>query len=49
VNDKTYLAIAYLGMVAGLAIWTWTVFARSKSLEDKIRSLEKAITNDESE
>jgi len=49
VNDVTYLAVAYLGMVAGIAVWTWTVFARSKSLEEKIRSLEKAITNDESE
>ena len=48
-NDNIYLAVAYLGMIAGLAIWTWTVFARSKSLEAKISSLEKAITNDESD
>tara|TARA_B100001113_G_C21009390_1_gene578559 strand:- start:517 stop:666 length:150 start_codon:yes stop_codon:yes gene_type:complete len=49
VKDITYLAIAYLGMIAGIAYWTWTVFAKSKSLEAKISSLEKAITNDESE
>tara|TARA_B100000945_G_scaffold145751_2_gene116723 strand:+ start:4112 stop:4273 length:162 start_codon:yes stop_codon:yes gene_type:complete len=30
-------------MIGGLALWTWTVFARSKSLQEKIDSLEKAM------
>ena len=47
--DNTYLTIAYLGMIGAIALWTWNVFSRSKSLEAKIISLEKAITNDESE
>ncbi len=48
-TDQTYLVAAYLGMIGALALWTWTVFARSKSLEAKISSLEKALFNDESE
>ena len=48
-SGQTYLTVAYLGMIAALALWTWTVFARSKSLEAKIDSLEKALANDESE
>ena len=48
-RGQTYLIVAYLGMLGALALWTWTVFARSKSLESKINSLEKALSNDESE
>lgn len=48
-NDLTYLTVAYLGMIGALALWTWTVFARSKSLQKKIDSLEKALAHDESE
>lgn len=48
-SGQSYLIAAYLGMIGALALWTWTVFARSKSLESKIDSLEKALANDESE
>ena len=47
--DKTYLTVAYLGMIGALALWTWTVFARSESLQNKIDSLEKALARDEHE
>jgi len=44
-SGQTYLTVAYLGMIGGLALWTWTVFARSKTLQNKIESLEKALQN----
>ena len=44
-SDQTYLTVAYLGMIGALALWTWTVFARSKTLQNKIDSLEKAMVN----
>ena len=42
-SGQTYLTVAYLGMIGALALWTWTVFARSKTLQNKIDSLEKAM------
>ena len=42
-SGQTYLTVAYIGMIGALALWTWTVFARSKSLQEKIDSLEKAM------
>ena len=48
-SGQTYLIAAYLGMIGALSLWTWTVFARSKTLEAKIASLEKALCNEESE
>ncbi len=42
-SDQTYLTVAYLGMIGALALWTWAVFARSKTLQNKIESLEKAM------
>ncbi len=48
-NGDTYLVLAYMSMIGALAFWTWTVFARSKSLQTKIDSLEKALVRDESE
>ncbi len=42
-SDQTYLTAAYICMIGALALWTWTVFARSKSLQEKIDSLEKAM------
>ena len=42
-SDQTYLTVAYICMIGGLALWTWTVFARSESLQEKIDSLEKAM------
>lgn len=44
-SGQTYLTVAYLGMIGALALWTWTVFARSKTLQNKIDSLEKALQN----
>tara|TARA_B100000131_G_scaffold229563_1_gene221324 strand:+ start:73 stop:210 length:138 start_codon:yes stop_codon:yes gene_type:complete len=34
-------------MIGALALWTWTVFARSNSLQQKIDSLEKAISKND--
>ena len=48
-SGQNYLVAAYLGMIGALALWTWTVFARSKTLEAKINSLEKALLKEESE
>ena len=48
-SDQTYLTVAYIGMISALALWTWTVYSRSKSLEAKIDSLEKALAKNESE
>ena len=42
-EDKTYLSIAYLGMIFGLAIWTWTVVTRSQNLESRIKALEESL------
>ena len=47
-SDQTYLTAAYICMIGALALWTWTVFARSNSLQEKIHSLEKAMGIDDS-
>ena len=47
-SDQTYLTAAYICMIGALALWTWTVFARSNSLKQKIDSLEKAMGANES-
>tara|TARA_Y100000768_G_C23967349_1_gene678530 strand:- start:649 stop:822 length:174 start_codon:yes stop_codon:yes gene_type:complete len=47
-SDQTYLTAAYICMIGALALWTWTVFARSNSLQEKIDSLEKAMGIDDS-
>ncbi len=46
-SDQTYLTAAYICMIGALALWTWTVFARSNSLQQKIDSLEKAISKND--
>ena len=46
-SGQTYLTVAYLGMIGALALWTWTVFARSNSLQHKIDSLEKALSKND--
>ena len=46
-SDQTYLNAAYICMIGALALWTWTVFARSNSLQQKIDSLEKAISKND--
>tara|TARA_B100001559_G_C16490570_1_gene618238 strand:+ start:2408 stop:2581 length:174 start_codon:yes stop_codon:yes gene_type:complete len=47
-SDQTYLTAAYICMIGALALWTWTVFARSNSLQEKIDSLENAMGIDDS-
>jgi hypothetical protein len=42
-EDKTYLSIAYLGMIIGLAIWTWTTISRSRKLELRIIAMEESL------
>ena len=45
-EDKTYLSIAYLGMIFGIAIWTWTVVSRSRRLEARIKAMEESLNLD---
>ena len=47
-SSLTHLTIAYLGMIGAIAIWTWTVFSRSKRLEQKIATLENILEIDAS-
>ncbi len=42
-EGMTYLAIAYLGMILGLGIWTWTVVTRSRNLQLRIKALEDSL------
>ena len=42
-EGMTYLAIAYLGMILGLGIWTWTVVSRSVNLQSRIKALEDSL------
>ena len=45
-DDITYLSIAYLGMIVGIAIWTWTVVSRSRILERRISAMEDNLNID---
>lgn len=47
-SSLTHLTLAYLGMIGAIAIWTWTVFSRSKRLEQKIATLENMLEVDTS-
>lgn len=38
----SYLALAYLGMLGAIALWTWTVVRRSQRLEQRLAALERA-------
>lgn len=38
-----YLTTAYLGMIVGLAIWTWTVVTRSRSIELRLAAVESTV------
>lgn len=42
-EGMTYLIIAYLGMILGLGIWTWTVVTRSRNLQSRIEALEDSL------
>lgn len=48
-EGMTYLAVAYLGMLVAIALWTWTVFARSDDLEKRIEAVERIFQNVDSE
>jgi hypothetical protein len=45
----TYLAVAYLGMLIAIGIWTWTVFTRSNELEQRIHAVEEYFGRDKHE
>ena len=38
-EGTVYLTVAYLGMIAGLALWTWTVVVRSRSIEQRLEAV----------
>ena len=42
-DDKTDLSIAYLGMIFAIAIWTWTIVSRSRTLEQRIIAMEESL------
>ena len=42
-EGMTVLALAYIGMIGGIAIWTWTVFSRSNSIMNRISALEQSL------
>ena len=45
----TYLAVAYLGMLIAIGIWTWTVFTRSSDLEQRIQAVEQHLRQNKNE
>ena len=42
-DGMNYLSFAYLGMIAPIAVWTWTIVSRSRSIEDRLAAVESAI------
>ncbi|MDE0869036.1 MAG: hypothetical protein OSA21_01835 [Candidatus Poseidoniaceae archaeon] len=48
-EGTNYLTVAYLGMIAALAIWTWTVVVRSRSIEARLEAVESSIGIDVSQ
>ena len=45
-EGMTYLAVAYLGMLVAIALWTWTVVQRSRRLDERLEALERADRGD---
>ena len=45
-EGMTYLAVAYLGMLVAIALWTWTVVQRSRRLDQRLHALEGASEPD---
>ena len=45
-EGMTYLAVAYLGMLVAIALWTWTVVQRSRRLDERLDALERAGRGD---
>ena len=39
-EGMTYLAVAYLGMLVAIALWTWTVVQRSRRLDQRLHALD---------
>ena len=48
-EGMTYLAVAYLGMLIAISLWTCTVFSRSNDLEQRIKAVERSISTTEEE
>ena len=46
VEGMTYLAVAYLGMLVAIALWTWTVVQRSRRLDERLEALEGVETGE---
>ena len=42
-DGMTYLTVAYLGMITGIAIWTWTVVNRSRAIESRLAAVESNL------
>ena len=42
-DGMNYLTVAYLGMIVGIAVWTWTVVTRSKSIEARLVAVEASV------
>ena len=42
-EGTNYLTVAYLGMIAAIAIWTWTVVVRSRVIEARLEAVEASI------
>lgn len=42
-DGMNYLSLAYLGMIAAIAVWTWTIVSRSRSIENRLAAVESAI------
>lgn len=48
-EGTNYLTVAYLGMIAAIAIWTWTIVVRSRSIEARLEAVESSIGIDASQ
>ena len=44
-EGMTYLAVAYFGMLVAIALWTYTVVQRSRRLNQRLESLEVAMSD----
>ena len=42
-EGMTYLAVAYLGLLVAIALWTWTVTKRSRRLDERLKAMERAV------
>mgnify|MGYP001156740187 CR=1 FL=1 len=42
-DGMIYLSLAYIAMIAAIAIWTWTVVTRSRSIEARLAAVESTI------